>query len=243
MYRDWVGPFYPSTLRIRERFAFYASQFDTVELDTTFYRLPTPSTVEAWAAAAPPGFTYALKLGAFGSHRMKLRDAASWLGNHVDRVLRLGPTLGPNVVQLPPRWRRDVARLDEFLAAAGGHGIRWAVELREASWIHDDVFTVLDRHGAALVLHDLLPGLPWVRTTDWTYLRFHGPDATAAKYLGRNGPQRLAPVAEQLAPWVAEGSDVFAYFNNDWHAHAIHDARTLRSMLAEVTDRPGAAGR
>ena len=102
---------------------------------TTFYRLPTAEAVEKWAAAARPGFVYAVKLGAFGSHRMKLRDPASWMANHLDRVRRLGEHLGPNLVQLPPRWKRNVDRLDEFLSIAPPT-IRWAVELREPSWLH-----------------------------------------------------------------------------------------------------------
>ena len=129
---------------------------------------------------APAGFTYAVKLGQFGSHRMKLRDAATWLPNHLDRVDRLGDHLGPTLVQLPPRWRRDVGRLDEFLSAAPGR-LRWAVELRDPSWLHDEVLDCLARHGAALCIHDLLPDCPWVRTTDWAYVRFHGPEALALK--------------------------------------------------------------
>src|SRR3954447_11960220 len=129
VYRDWRGVVYPQPLPQREWFRHYASLFDTVELNNTFYRLPPLSTVEHWAHQAPPGFEYALKLGAFGSHRMKLRDAASWLPNHIERVQRLGEHAGPTLVQLPPRWRRDSGRLDEFLTAAGT-GRRWAVELR-----------------------------------------------------------------------------------------------------------------
>src|SRR4051795_476254 len=118
MYRDWRGIVYPQELRQREWFGYYATLFDTVEINNTFYRLPPPSTVEAWAGQAPEGFEYALKLGQFGSHRMKLRDAVTWLPNHLDRVERLGPHLGPNLVQLPPRWKRNVERLDEFLTGA-----------------------------------------------------------------------------------------------------------------------------
>ena len=118
VYRDWRGTVYPEGLRQRDWFAHYASLFDTVELNSTFYRLPSVDAVERWAHQAPPGFTYSLKLGSFGSHRMKLRDPTSWLPNHVDRARRLGPALGPTLVQLPPRWHRDTDRLDEFLAAA-----------------------------------------------------------------------------------------------------------------------------
>lgn len=154
-YKDRRGVVYPPEIPQRLWFEHYQRLFDTVELNTTFYRLPTRAAVGAWAAAAEPGFVYAVKLGAFGSHRMKLRDAATWLPDHLDRVERLGVHLGPNLVQLPPRWKRDVERLDEFLASAPTT-LRWAVELRDPSWVHDDVFAVLHRHGAALCLHDLL---------------------------------------------------------------------------------------
>src|SRR4051812_259760 len=148
IYRDWRGVVYPAELPQRRWFAHYATLFDTVEINNTFYRLPTPEAVEQWAAQAPAGFVYALKLGQFGSHRMKLRDARTWLANHVDRAGRLGPSLGPTLVQLPPRWRRNAERLDEFLTVAP-RNMRWAVELRDPSWLHDDVFDVLHKHEAA----------------------------------------------------------------------------------------------
>jgi uncharacterized protein YecE (DUF72 family) len=230
VYRDWRGVVYPQGLPQRQWFAHYATVFDTVELNSTFYRLPAPATVERWQRQAPPGFEYALKLGAFGSHRMKLRDAASWLPNHVNRATRLGAALGPTLVQLPPRWRRDAARLDEFLSVADPR-LRWAVEVRDASWLHDDVYEVLHRHRAALCLHDLLPDHPWVRTTEWTYVRFHGPHALEAKYVGRYGGRRLWRAADRLAAWLADGTDVYAYFNNDVHGDAVLDARWFRERL------------
>jgi uncharacterized protein YecE (DUF72 family) len=233
MYKDWRGPVYPSDLPARAWFAWYAERFATVELNTTFYRLPSTIAVERWAAQAPAGFVYALKLGAFGSHRMKLRDAASWLPNHLDRARRLGPSLGPTLVQLPPAWRCDVARLDDFLTAARelAPDLRWAVELREPSWLCDDVFATLARHGAALCIHDLLADHPWERTAPWTYLRFHGPDARVAPYHGRYTGRRLRPVAERLAAWLDEGVDVHAYFNNDVGGAAVRDAAWLRDAL------------
>ena len=233
VYRDWRGIVYPAGLPQRRWFEHYATLFDTVEINNTFYRLPSPSTVEGWAAQAPKGFVYALKLGAFGSHRMKLRDAASWLPNHLDRAERLGPALGPTLVQLPPRWKRNVERLDEFLTVAPAT-MRWAVELREPSWLHDDTYEVLRRNGAALCLHDLLPDHPWILTADWTYARFHGPDALEHKYWGRYGPQRLEPAAARLCDWLRGGCDVYAYFNNDHEGHAVTDAAWLRSRLAAI---------
>lgn len=229
-YKDWRGVIYPEKLPQRLWLDHYQTLFDTVELNTTFYRLPTPTAVEGWAAAARPGFEFAVKLGAFGSHRMKLRDAASWMPNHLDRVQRLGEHLGPNLVQLPPKWRRNAGRLDEFLSIAPP-SMRWAVELRDPSWLHDDVYDVLRRHGAALCIHDLLADHPFVRTTDWTYVRFHGPDAMNRPYHDSYGPSRLDEWAARLGAELDAGHDVYAFFNNDWFGHAVRDGLYLREAL------------
>src|SRR5438046_2193327 len=101
VYKDWRGVVYPQKLPTKQWFAHYAGLFDTVEINNTFYRLPPVSTAEMWAEQAPPKFVYALKLGQFGSHRMKLRDAKSWLPNHVERVAALNHHAGPTLVQLP----------------------------------------------------------------------------------------------------------------------------------------------
>jgi uncharacterized protein YecE (DUF72 family) len=230
-YPDWRGAVYPQEAATSTWFRHYAELFDTVELNNTFYRLPAESTVEQWAAQAPPRFCYAVKVGQFGTHRMKLRDPHSWLRRHLERIEPLGAHLGPNLVQLPPRWRRNTERLDEFLAAAPRH-LRWAVELRDRSWLDDEVFEVLTRHGAALCIHDLLERHPWQLTTDWTYVRFHGPAATVAPYRGRYGRRRLRPAAERLNEWLDAGTDVFAYFNNDYDGNAVVDATTLRDLLS-----------
>ncbi len=230
VYKHWRARVYPESLPQRRWFEHYARLFDTVEINNSFYRLPSVGAVEGWVAQAPAGFTYALKLGAFGSHRMKLTDAPSWLPNHLDRVERLGAAAGPTLVQLPPRWRRNAERLDAFLSVAPTT-TRWAVELREPSWLHDDVYDVLHRHGAALCLHDLLADHPWVLTTDWTYVRFHGPEATERAYQGRYGAEGLRRAADRLLTWLAEGYDVYAYFNNDDQGFAVDDARWLAGRL------------
>jgi uncharacterized protein YecE (DUF72 family) len=235
-YADWRGVVYPADAPARTWLGLYAERFDTVEINSTFYRLPAAATVDGWAAHAPAGFCFAVKVGQFGSHRMKLRDAASWLPRHLERVERLGPHLGPNLVQLPPRWKRDPTRLDELLEVAPRH-LRWAVEVRDPTWLHDEVFEVLARHGAALCVHDLLADHPWERTAPWTYVRFHGPHARTDPYHGRYGGRRLGPVAERLAAWRSEGTDVYAYFNNDFEGNAVADAEWLRTRLAELAAR------
>ncbi|CAN5753974.1 DUF72 domain-containing protein [soil metagenome] len=230
-YRDWRGLVYPAELPARRWFEHYAASFDTVEVNNTFYRLPDASTVEGWKQQAPAGFRYALKVGQFGTHRKKLADAAGWLQHHVERAELLGAHLGPNLFQLPPHWRRNAARLDEALSAAPRRD-RWAVELRDPSWLHDETFEVLARHRVALCIHDLLPDHPWERTTDWTYVRFHGPDAIEHPYGGRYTGRRLWRPAERLRSWAQEGSDAYAYFNNDQGAAAWHDARWLAARTA-----------
>jgi uncharacterized protein YecE (DUF72 family) len=234
VYKHWRNVVYPPSLPMRRWLDFYASMFDTVEVNNTFYRLPTEQAVDGWAAQAPPGFVYALKLGSFGSHRKKLQDAGSWLPHHIERVDRLGTKAGPTLVQLPPRWRRDVARLDDFLSVAPPSK-RWAVELRDPSWLSEDVYDVLRRHRAALCIHDLLADHPWELTTDWTYVRFHGPNALEHPYQGRYGPGRLSEPAERLRAWLARGVDVHAYFNNDDSGFAVEDAQWLAQQLATAT--------
>jgi uncharacterized protein YecE (DUF72 family) len=234
MYKHWRGPVYPEGLPARRWFEHYAALFDTVEINNTFYRLPTESAVEGWAAQAPPGFVYSLKLGSFGSHRMKLSDAESWLPNHLDR---LGTSAGPTLVQLPPKWRRNAARLDDFLSVTPSSR-RWAVELREPSWLDDEIYDVLRRHRAALCIHDLLVDHPWELTTDWTYVRFHGPDAPEHPYQGQYSRRQLSRVAELLTSWLAQGVDVYAYFNNDDSGFAVQDALWLAQRLQRPPPSP-----
>jgi uncharacterized protein YecE (DUF72 family) len=229
-YKDWSGIVYPSDLAKRRWFEHYTTLFDTVELNATFYRLPEPSTVEAWAERAPQGFVYAAKLGQFGTHRMKLRDARTWLPNFLDRADRLGASLGPILVQLPPRWRRNTERLEEFFAVAPPR-YRWALEVRDPSWLHDEVYEVLRHAGAALCHHDLLADHPVVETADWSYERFHGPNALEEPYLGAYPRRRLGAVAKRLRARIEAGHDVYAYFNNDWYGHAVTDATWLRKQL------------
>lgn len=229
VYRDWRGAVYPESLPQARWLGEYARRFGTVETNSTFYRLPTERAVRAWAEQVPDGFVFAVKVGAFGTHRKKLRDPESWLARHIERARLLGPKLGPNLVQLPPRWGRDARRLDELLAVAP-KDVRWAVEVRDPSWLHADVYRVLERHGAALCLHDLIEDHPIMLTTGWTYVRFHGP-AAVDRYEGRYGARRLRPWARRLDAMLRDGCDAYCYFNNDHHAHAVHDATWLARQL------------
>lgn len=231
-YPEWDGAFYPEGASPDDRFRCYAEQFDTVEVNATFYGLPDPSTVAAWRRRAPEGFTYAVKLSQYGTHRKKLKDPDQWLARFIEAVGGLGPTLGPVLCQLPPRWRANPERLEEFLAAARGD-LRWAVEVRDPSWLTDAVYEVLERHGAALVIHDLIPDHPRVVTADWMYLRLHGPDPDHP-YRGSYPHQRLSGLARRVVRHLDEGRDVYVYLNNDVGAAAPGDAERLRSSVEQV---------
>jgi len=225
-YQHWAGIFYPEGLSKNLWFSHYASRFDTVEINNTFYRLPTESAFEAWRAQAPPGFVYALKFSRYGSHLKKLQQPAEPLQRFLGRAELLQPFVGPILVQLPPGWRVNVARLREFLELADRRW-RWAVELRDPSWLTPEVYRVLRDHQAALCWHDLLEDHPTVVTAPWVYLRYHGASAPGGNY----SRERLRVEAERVRRFLAEGLGVFAYFNNDAHGHAVANATRLKAYV------------
>lgn len=230
-YPEWSGAFYPPHVPRARWLEHYASVFDTVEVNGTFYRLPPASTFASWRARVPAGFCFALKLSGYGTHRKRLLDPEQWVGRFVERSRELGPALGPILMQLPPRWRPEPARLDAALALVP-RDLRVAVEVRDPRWWHREVFEVLRRHGAALVHHDLLRGDPRVVTASWVYLRFHGPQAPAGRpYQGGYPGRSLAGAARRIRAHLAAGRDVYAYFNNDVGAHAPRDALRLRDLV------------
>jgi uncharacterized protein YecE (DUF72 family) len=230
-YGHWQSRFYPAALPQREWFAFYARHFDTVEINATFYRLPDAATFDRWREAAPKHFVYALKFSRYGSHLKHLKDPEETIGLFLERAERLDGLLGPVLVQLPPRWKADVPRLRAFLAAAPKRH-RWAVELRDPSWLCDEVLDALREYGAALCIHDLLPDHPVESTTDWAYFRFHGHVPG-----GRYGSRRLMLAVRVIERFLGEGRDVFAYFNNDMQGHAVRDALELKRLLGDMGPR------
>ena len=182
-------------------------------------------------SAACSGFLYALKFSRWGSHLKRLRDPRDSIGHFLARAHRLGATLGPILVQLPPRWSADPARLEAFLQAAP-RDVRWAFEFRDPSWLCEAVYATLARHGAALCIHDLLARHPRRVTAGWVYLRYHG-----LRYAGSYSPQKLAAEAARIRRWLDAGLDVYAYFNNDAGGCALANATDLRRYCAA-----GAAG-
>lgn len=227
-YPHWRGSFYPAALPSRRWLAFYAGHFASVEINASFYRLPSRTAFAAWRDQTPPGFRFAVKGSRYLTHLKKLSEPEEPLRRLLDAAAGLGDKLGPLLFQLPPRWRLDLPRLERFLAALHAYAPRpCALEFREPSWLSPPVFAALERAGVALCL-PVGPGVPLnIRlTAGWTYLRMHH---------GRQGigfgDDELAAWAERIAGFLARGADTYVYFNNDPGGHAVRDAQRLRRLL------------
>lgn len=236
VYRHWKEVFYPAGLPQKRWFEHYASEFDTVEINASFYRLPLASTFEGWRTKAPSGFRYAVKVNRFITHNKKLLDCAEPVDEFIGLVRRLGPALGPLLYQLPPSLHRNDERLASFLERLPPD-LEHVVEFRHASWYGEDVLALLDRHGVGFVAHDLA-GLisPRWSSGRTAYVRFHG---TGGKYWGRYSQEQMQQWAEWLVSQSEAGRSCWAYFNNDIHGHALEDARSLKNALARVQANAG----
>jgi len=233
-YRHWRQRFYPEGLPQRRWFDFYAEHFDTVEINNSFYRLPAAETFDRWRAQAPAGFCYAVKANRFLTQAKKLKDCEAPLARMMPLFRRLGPTLGPVLYQLPPRFRINLERLQSFLKLLPGD-VAGVFEFRDASWYVEETFALLDRHGASLCVHDM-PGSASARRAvgPIAYLRLHGGEG---KYRGRYPQERLLGWTDWIVGEARAGRPVWTFFNNDIDAHAIDDARTLKAMVAQAARR------
>jgi uncharacterized protein YecE (DUF72 family) len=228
-YDHWVGPFYPPDIAKDRLLSYYAGRFDTVEINRTFYSLPSRAALRTWRDSTLPGFVFAVKASRYITHLKKLKDCQEAIDKLWDTIEALRPKLGPVLFQLPPRWRRNPGRLDEFIAKlpAGGN---YAFEFRDASWFHDEVYQVLRDRKAAFCIYDLAGNqAPRVVTTSMIYVRLHGPSQTA--YQGEYPDPVLADWAGAFRAWSKQGHDIWCFFDNDQAGYAARDAARLRDML------------
>jgi len=227
VYQHWRGLFYPDDLRQSDWFAFYARFFDTVEINNSFYRLPSAAAFAAWREQAPPDFVYAVKASRFLTHMKKLRAPEEPLQRLFERVRCLGPTLGPLLYQLPPHWQVNLSRFETFLAALP-QGYAHVIEFHDASWLIEAVFGLMERYEVAHCIHDMQPlKVPFRVTAAPVYVRLHGDGVHGGDYQA----EALEGWARQISEWRGQGLDVYVYFNNDVGGYAIQNARTLRKLL------------
>ncbi|HXH52867.1 MAG TPA: DUF72 domain-containing protein [Sphingomicrobium sp.] len=230
-YKHWRELFYPKGLPQPRWFEFYAEHFDTVEINNSFYMLPKPETFGKWRDQAPPGFCYAVKANRFLTQAKKLKDCEEPLDRQMAAMRCLGGRLGPILYQLPPRFSINLERLESFLRIVP-KDVANVFEFREKSWYAPETYELLERYGASFCAHDM-PGSASERIAvgPVAYVRFHG---TEGKYWGRYSDEALLPWAGWMIAEARAGRPVWAYFNNDIHGHAIHDAQTLRSMVRQL---------
>jgi uncharacterized protein YecE (DUF72 family) len=233
-YDHWRDRFYPRGLPKSRWLAYYAQHFSTVEINASFYRLPSENAWRAWRAQTPPGFVFAAKVSRFITHYRRLLGVAEPLATFLHRARLLGDKLGPVLYQLPPDLPRDDERLRAFVAQLPTD-IRHVVEFRHASWWVDPVFAILERYGAGFCVVDMV-GMecPLVATAPFVYLRFHGKES---RYRSRYGEGELAGWAQRIRSLGVGRQEAYAYFNNDAEAHAVYDARSLRNELLSEADR------
>ena len=221
-YDEWKPSFYPETLKKDEYLAYYASKFATVEVDRTFYRMPNAKTLAAWRAATPDGFRFAIKASQKITHFEKIAVPSEALAYLVRILSGFEDRLGAVLFQLPPVLRVDVERLEKFLGALP-EAFPSAFEFRHASWLTDEVYDLLRRRGAGLVIHDTDEGTtPLVMTSRLAYLRLRKTAYT---------PEEFEAWRQRARAWVADGADVYMYIKHEDNPDAPRIALDLASGL------------
>jgi len=229
-YDHWSDVLYPPGIPARDRLRYYTQSFQTVELNSSFYRWPRLATFGGWSHRLPSGFQLSVKAPRGLTHAKRLYAPEAWIERIAVSWHELGDRRGVLLVQLAPDHSRDDARLEYFL----GHLPRWiraAVELRHPSWNDEHVFAILERYRVAYCVMSGadLPCLLRV-TAPFVYVRLHGPDQRHL-YAGSYTDVDLAWWSDRIREWDGAGQDVFAYFNNDSNGNAVRNAGTLRACL------------
>jgi uncharacterized protein YecE (DUF72 family) len=229
----WNGVFFPSDLAQRKWLEFYAEYFDTVELNVSFYRLPKKEAFNSWYKRTPRRFTYAVKGSRFITHIKRLRDCKEPLSLFFDYASPLKEKLGAVLWQLPPRFRFEKERLEEFCVLLStlrrSRLLRHAFEFRDASWLCQEAFRILEEfnfafciaHGSSLPLIEKV-------TSDFIYLRLHGGEVL---YGSDYSDKELNQWAKKIEEWKHTGKIVFVYFNNDAYGFAVKNALTLKKIV------------
>jgi uncharacterized protein YecE (DUF72 family) len=227
-YDHWRYLFYPDKLAKAKWLEFYARHFTTVELNSSFYRLPSEQAFAAWHDSSPANFTFAVKVSRFITHIKRLKGIKEPLDTFLARAKILGEKLGPLLYQLPPSMHRDDSRLESSLSTLP-QGMKHVLEFRHESWLDDGVFEILRRYNIGLCVFDM-PTLtcPLKATADFAYIRFHG---STGLYSSCYSDDELAEWAKRLASLPSKVKSVYVYFNNDAEAFAVSNAMTLRNYL------------
>lgn len=241
VYKEWAGHFYPKGWPKKAEFRYYVRHFPSVEINATFYRLPTKKMVRGWREKSPEGFTFAVKGSRYLTHIRRLNDTSKGLQKYFRRIVPLGDRTGPILWQLPPNFQKTAEtfkRLERFLARLP-KAYRHAIEFRHPSWMDEETFALLRKHAAANVwISSLRMPADYTITSDFVYLRFHGlKDGAYHDYTD----EELEPWAKQLAAAARRGIPGYVYFNNDLNTRAPLNAVSLIKRLGKHAVRAFAA--
>jgi uncharacterized protein YecE (DUF72 family) len=227
-YKHWRGTFYPADTKDVDQFSFYASKFPTVELNNSFYHLPTAETFMQWRKTAPPGFLFAVKGSRFFTHMKKLNLDKESIKPFFSNVAKLKEKLGPILFQLPPNWKLNLERLEAFLKLLPKKH-RYTFEFRNHSWYGTELYELLKHYNVAFCIYELERHLSPVKiTADFTYVRLHGP---GNKYQGSYPDETLMKWASFCKQWQKKGRDIYIYFDNDQEGYAAFNGLRLRELL------------
>ena len=231
----WNDVFYPSDVPQKKWLEFYTQYFDTVELNVSFYRLPTKEAFQAWSRRTPEKFSFAVKGSRFITHIKRLKDCREPLSLLLDHASPLKQKLGALLWQLPPRFRFQEERLEGFCVLLStlprARSLRHAFEFRDESWLCREAIRILEEFNFALcIAHG--SGLPPVQavTSDYVYLRLHGGEVL---YGSSYSDKELKDWAGRIENWRAKGKTVFVYFNNDAYGFAVKNALALKKMVSD----------
>ncbi len=227
-YGHWRERYYPAKLASSRWLGFYAQTFKTVELNNSFYHLPTESSFTNWKQTTPPGFCFAVKASRLITHMHKLRNIDEALGNFLSRARLLGDKLGPVLYQLPPNLHNNEALLEDFASRLPAD-VRHVFEFRHASWFDPAIFAIMERRDIGFCIFDAPEqACPEVVTADFVYIRFHG---SVKLYASCYSDQEMDDWAERVRRLSEGRRAVYIYFNNDNEACAVYNALTLREKL------------
>lgn len=228
-YDDWKGKFYPADIPKTRWFEYYSRHFDTVELNSTFYHLPKPKTVQNWKGKTPAGFNYAVKASRYITHTKRLKDCSEPVERFFSLIKPLKPKTSAVLYQLPPSFKINLERLESFVKVLPG-GYNHIFEFRNKTWYCEETYNLLDKLGLGFCTHDMQElESPKLTTAGLLYVRFHGPEG---KYRGSYSTQKLSAFAK----WIKQNSrDIkqgFVYFNNDYEANAPKNASYLKERFS-----------
>ena len=232
MYKHWKGKFYPEKLAASHLLEFYAQNFDTVEINNTFYKLPEAQVFEKWYEEAPENFLFAVKANRYLTHMKKLKDAEESLKLFLDRAMVLKNKLGPLLFQLPPRWNCNYDRLCEFLRLLP-ENLQYTFEFRNETWINDNILELLKQFNIAFCIYDLAGTCTErIVTADFVYIRLHGASEDA--YAGEYDSAALDDWSTFITEQANAGKNVYCYFDNDQNAFAPKNAASLAAKVKSM---------